>query len=286
MLPIIPGHESAGTVVQCGSNVSDIKVGTRAALYYIKHCGICRYCLAGQENICVNVSRMGVDFPGAMAEYVCVPAKNIIPIPDEIDFSSAAVITDAICTPLHALRVARVKPGDSVLIMGIGGIGSNGVQVAKAMGAYVIAASRSEEALKISELMGADETVYSNESLGDEVRKLTGGYGVDVIIQCAPGTNAYSAAIGALAKRGRLIVVATSSEPVEFNTNALLWAEYEVLGSRGFTIADIREGIECVLEGRLRVDHLTRTKIEIGQVNEGMENLDRKNTIRTVIVFG
>ena len=285
VLPIIPGHESAGTIVQRGANVSNIEVGTRAALYYIKHCGKCCHCLAGQENICLNVMRMGVDFPGAMAEYVSVPARNIIAIPDQLDFASAAVITDAIGTPLHALNIARVKPGDNVLIMGIGGIGSNGVQVAKAMGAHVIAASRSQEALKVAELMGADATVVSNESLGDNVRKLTDGYGVDVVIQCAPGSQAYKTGLDGLSKRGRLVIVATSSAPVEFNTNELLWAEHEVLGSRGFTMAEIRQGIQWVLEGKLKVDHLTRTKIAIEQINEGMENLEKEGSIRTVIEF-
>ena len=285
VLPIIPGHESAGTVVQCGSNVSSVEVGTRAALYYIKHCGKCRYCLAGRENICIHVSRMGVDFPGAMAEYVSIPARNIIAIPDQLDFASAAVITDAICTPLHALNIARVKSGDHVLIMGIGGIGSNGVQVAKALGANVIAVSRSQEALAVAELMGADATIYANELPGDQLKNLTNGYGVDAVIQCAPGAKAYKAALGSLSKRGRLVIVATSSAPVEFNTNELLWAEHEVLGSRGFTMAEIRQGIQWVLEGKLTVDHLTRTKITIEQINEGMENLDKKETVRTVIEF-
>lgn len=285
VLPIIPGHESAGTVVKCGANVTDIKLGTRAALYYIAHCGKCRFCLAGNENICIEVSRMGVDFPGAMAEYVAIPAKNIIPIPDNLDFASAAVITDAICTPLHALNIAKVKPGDNVMIMGIGGIGSNGVQVAKAMGANVIAASRSEEALQTAKLMGADATIFSNEMLGDKVKALTDGYGVDVVIQCAPGASAYKTALSGLAKRGRLVIVATSSIPVEFDTNGILWAEHEILGSRGFTIADIRQGIQWVLEGRLKVDHLTQTRISIEQINEGMDNLNCKNTIRTVIEF-
>lgn len=283
MLPIVPGHEAAGTIAEVGPGVGDLRPGTKVAIYYIAHCGICRYCRAGRENICVNVRRMGVDFDGAMADFVVVPAANCIPLADNADLAASAVITDAIGTPTHALRQSRVGSGDTVLVMGVGGIGSNAVQIAKLMGTRLIAASRSEQALAMARALGADETVKSDDRLAVSVSDLTDGLGVDAIIQCAPGEAAFRAALPCLGRGGRLVVVGTSEAPVGVETNHLLWKEQEIIGSRGFTIADVRQGLDWHTAGKIRVDHLVAYRRPLAEINQAISDLDNPDIVRTVV---
>lgn len=285
-LPIVPGHEAAGTIVGLGPGVDTLAVGQKVALYYIRHCGRCRYCRAGRENICVEVSRMGVDFNGAMAEYVAIPAVNCLPLDAGMDLAAAAVITDAIGTPTHALRQARIEPGDPVLVMGIGGIGSNAVQVAKVMGAQAIAASRSDRALANARALGADAAIKSDENLPEAVRDLTAGLGVAAVIQCAPAVAAYETALRCLRKAGRLVVVGTSGAAVPIAMNQVLWHEQEIVGSRGFTRDDIRQGLAWYESGAIAVDHLVRHRRPLEELNEAIADLGNPEIVRTVIQFG
>jgi 2-desacetyl-2-hydroxyethyl bacteriochlorophyllide A dehydrogenase len=282
-LPIVPGHEAAGTIAALGANVEGLEIGTRVAVYYIAHCGVCRYCREGRENICVKVRRMGVDFDGAMADYVVVPAENCLPLDPGFDLAAAAVITDAIGTPTHALRQSRVKAGDTVLVMGIGGIGSNAVQIARLMGATVIAVSRSDAALANGRALGADHMLKSDETLAAAVGDVTRGLGVDAVIQCAPGEAAFRAALPCLGRGGRLVIVGTSKTPIPVETNQMLWKEQELVGSRGFTRADIRQGLDWYRTGQIRVDHLVAHRRPLSQINEAIADLDNPDVVRTVI---
>jgi 2-desacetyl-2-hydroxyethyl bacteriochlorophyllide A dehydrogenase len=284
-LPIVPGHEAAGTIAALGANVEGLEVGTRVAIYYLAHCGVCRYCREGRENICVEVRRMGVEFDGAMADYVVVPAENCLPLDPGFDLAAAAVITDAIGTPTHALRQSRIKGGDTVLVMGIGGIGTNAVQIAKLMGATVIAVSRSDAALANGGALGADFMLKSDATLAAAVEDVTRGLGVDAVIQCAPGEAAYNAALLCLGRGGRLVIVGTSKTPIPVETNHMLWKEQELIGSRGFTRADIRQGLDWYARGQIRVDHLVAHRRPLSQINEAIADLDNPDVVRTVIEF-
>ncbi|MBS0417817.1 MAG: alcohol dehydrogenase catalytic domain-containing protein [Proteobacteria bacterium] len=280
-LPIVPGHEASGVVA--GGTITAFPVGTRVALYYLRHCGECRYCRTGRENVCASVQRMGVDFNGAMAEYVTLPAANLMPIPSTVDDISAAVVTDSLGTPLHALRVAEVQEGEVVLVIGIGGIGSSAIQIAKLLGARVIAASRSEAAADVAHAMGADDFIHCDVNLPRRVKEMTDGLGADIILQCAPSPEAFAWGAEALATGGRLVIVATALEPVPFNTNRLLWGEQRLCGSRGFTRADVIQALRWVEEGRLNVEHLTRTVLPLARANEALANLDRSDIVRSVL---
>jgi len=280
-LPIVPGHEASGVVA--GGTVAAFPIGTRVALYYLRHCGQCRYCRTGRENVCRSVQRMGVDFNGAMAEYVTLPAANLVPIPATVNDISAAVVTDSLGTPLHALRMAEAKAGDVVLVIGIGGIGSSAIQIAKLLGARAIAASRSEAAAEVADAMGADDFVRCDAGLPRRVKEMTQGLGADIVLQCAPSQEAFVWGAEALATAGRLVVVATALEPVPINTNSLLWGEQRLCGSRGFTRPDVVQALSWVEQGRLNVDHLTRTVLPLSQANQALANLDRPDVVRSVL---
>src|SRR5262245_23567149 len=163
-LPIVPGHEAAGVVDALGEGVEDVAVGTRVALYYISTPPGDRFLAAGTPNRSPAVKRMGVDVDGAFAEYVVRPRECLVLPPAPLPPAELAVLTDAVGTPLHALRrVARLRAGETVAVIGIGGIGSNAVQLAKADGARVVAISRGAAKLDLARRLGADAVISSGE---------------------------------------------------------------------------------------------------------------------------
>ena len=177
-LPIVPGHEAAGVVERVGPRVSGPAVGDQVALYYIDAPADSRYARPGRPNIGPGVRRMGVDVDGAFAEFVVRPATTLIKPPRKIDPAVLAVLTDAVATPYHALRrIAKIQPGETLLVLGIGGIGSNAVQLGRHLGARVIAVGRSPGKLDLAGRLGADVVLADGPQIEDQVRDVTDGAG-------------------------------------------------------------------------------------------------------------
>ena len=158
--PVVPGHEAAGRVDAVGDGVDGWSIGDQAAIYYLTTPAGDPWAAAGRPNISPRVTRMGVDVDGAFAEYVIRPVEALIRPPAPVPPEVLAVLTDAVATPLHGLkRIARVAPGETVVVLGVGGLGSSAVQLAKAFGARVIAVTRSAAKQELARRLGADEVV-------------------------------------------------------------------------------------------------------------------------------
>lgn len=284
-LPIIPGHEASGRVVEIGEEVNTVSVGQQVAIYYIRHCGTCRFCTEGRPNICSSIQRLGVDLDGALAEYVVVPEANVIPTPSQIPAPDLAVLTDAVATPYHALTaIGRITPGQTVVVIGVGGIGSNAVQLAKIMGARVIAVSRSPEKLALAERLGADVVIPSGEGVVARVRAEAGGTGPDAVLQCVGDARVDEEAVAMVGNGGRVVLVGASTEPFRARSVDLIWREAGMLGSRGFTPSDICAVIEIYLKGQLRTDHLTAHLFPLSDVNHAFADLANGRTIRAMVI--
>ena len=222
---------------------------------------------------------MGVDVDGAFAEYVVRSATTLVRPPDRVDPATLAVLTDAVATPYHALAgIARVQPGETVVVVGIGGIGSNAVQVAKALGARVVAVSRSEEKRELARRLGADVAV----ELAD-AREAIGGHGADVVVQCAASPRMDEAAVELAGFAARVVFVATTPEPFSVHASALVWRELTLLGSRGFTIEDIEDVIRLHLAGTIATDHLTAHVRPLDEANEALDDLRSGRVLRSVL---
>src|SRR5512134_2083282 len=137
-LPITLGHEIAGEVEWIGPKVTNVKAGERVALHYNITCGECYYCKRGNEQFCTSVQMLGHHVDGGYAEYVAVPARNAVSLPEEIPFEAGATLMCASATALHALRKGRVKAGETVAVFGVGGLGLSAIQLARAMGAVEV----------------------------------------------------------------------------------------------------------------------------------------------------
>jgi 2-desacetyl-2-hydroxyethyl bacteriochlorophyllide A dehydrogenase len=285
-MPVVPGHEAAGVVDAVGPGVSNVVVGDQVAIYYIDAPGDSRYARMGRPNIGPDVKRMGVDVDGAFAEYVVRPASTLIRTPERIDAPTLAVLTDAVATPYHALvRIARLEAGETLAVLGIGGLGSNAVQLGKLLGARVVAVSRSEEKLELARALGADEVVQARG--GDTVeraRRAAGGPGPDVVIQCVGSAEVDEQAVALAGFAGRVVFVGSSPDPFRARAVELCWKELTLLGSRGFTADDIRAVVDLYLGGRLQTDHLTARTRPLEEANEALADLRAGAVLRSVLV--
>lgn len=286
-LPVIPGHEAAGTVDAVGEGVSSVGVGDQVALYYITTTPDDPWAARGRPNISPHVRRMGVDVDGAFAQYVIRPEAALIRPRAAVPPAILAVLTDAVATPLHGLkRVAHLAAGETLVVLGVGGLGSNAVQLGKAMGARVIAVTRSEAKLRLARELGADETVAAGDSDPDPVaavKALTGGYGAEVVIQCVGSAAVDEQAIAMGGPGGRVVLIGSSLDHFRARAVDIFWRELSVLGSRGFVPDDIRDAIDLYLDGTLKVDHLVETVRPLEEANEALEDLKAGRVFRSVL---
>jgi alcohol dehydrogenase, propanol-preferring len=284
-LPIVPGHEAAGRVDALGPGVTGLEPGQQVALAYIVNRGGTPSARDGRPNAGIGVERMGVDVDGAFAEYVVRPASSLVPVPRELDPAVLAVLTDAVGTPYHALaRVGRVQPGEVVLVLGIGGIGSNAVQVARHLGATVIAATRNPEKLALAGRLGATTLIPADDDLAERVRAATDGQGPDVVVQCADSEVLDRLALELVRPGGRVIYVGVSVEPFSLRSSDIIWREATLLGSRGFTGDDIAAVVDLYLAGAIVADHLVETRRPLEQANEALADLSAGRVLRSVLV--
>ncbi len=283
--PIILGHEAAGTVEKLGDGSADVAEGDRVLIPAVLSCGTCRYCRRGRENICDNLVMLGNNIDGAYAEFVVVPASQLISVPASIPLERASIIADAVSTPYHAVKHrGRVQAGDIVAVVGCGGVGLNVVQCATLAGARVIAVDVSEQRLDIARTLGAVETVNPNEieRIDKHVRKLTDG-GVDVAFEAIGNPKTMRAAYSLLRRGGRLCVIGYSADEVTLSAAKLMYFELEVVGSLGCGAGEYPEIIGLVEAGRLRLDIIVSGCIPLDDINDGFDRLRRGEGVRWVV---
>jgi D-arabinose 1-dehydrogenase-like Zn-dependent alcohol dehydrogenase len=252
--PRIMGHELGGDVVATGQDVTNVKVGDRAVVYFYLVCGQCRWCRGGRETLCENFAgHVGVHRDGGFAEFVSLPSENCLKIPDGLSYEAAAVATDAVNTNWHCMRErARINPHDNVLLIGAGGgVGVHGVQVAKRFGANVIAADVSDEKLSLAKKFGADEiiNVRAVNDVARQVKRMTDGRGVEAAIDFVGHGTTFQSAIDSLATGGRAVVVGVGQGNITFDPLRLVLSEQIVTGSRHSTRAELIETMEIMARG-------------------------------------
>lgn len=252
--PFVLGSDFSGAIARTGPMVRELQVGQRVAVNPGWWCGHCEYCLAGEECLCVDFKIFGEHLPGGYAEFARVPARNVLPLPEDLSFEEAAAAPLAFLTAWRALITrARVKPGEDVLILGVGGgVASAAVQVAKLAGARVFATSSSNEKLERARALGADFLINHREKEFErEAWLLTGKRGVDVVLDSV-GAATWLKSLRALRKGGRLVTVGATSGPNPTEEiRQIFWKQIEILGSTMATNREFREVMKLVFRRRL-----------------------------------
>ncbi len=288
-LPLTLGHEVAGVVEEVGSQVSNVKAGDRVCLHYLVTCGDCYYCSTGNEQFCTSGAMIGKHRDGGYAEYISVPARNAFSLLNELSFEEGAVLMCSSATSFHALRKAEVKPGERVAIFGVGGLGMSAVQLARAFGALdVYAVDVDEKKLEVAERFGA---VPVNAKAGDpveELRRLTGGKGVDVALELIGLPLTMRQAVRSLAIFGRAVVVGITDRSFEIAPYAdLLMKEAHVLGAADHLAQELPLLLEIVRHRLLDLSQVITATIPLDAeaINQVLDRLERGEAgVRTVIL--
>lgn len=252
-LPLIPGHEIAGEIVEVGPGVSEFQVGDRVCTLIMATCGECEACLKGEDNRCERRIMFGHRNDGGYAEYVVAPARAIAKVPDGISLTEAAILGCGVGTSYRALNVAGVRGGETVLVTGAGGgTGLHTVQLARAFGARVIAATTSEEKVERIKQYGADEVILNPDgSFHQAVRDLTGS-GVDVVIDHV-GSPVWHSTIRSVKDGGRICFIGqVSGESIDFNPGLIILRAISLIGTKGASAVDLKRVIQLVEMGRVK----------------------------------
>lgn len=251
-LPHIVGSDVSGVVEKINGE-SNFKVGDEVVINPQRACGNCERCLRGKA--CEMVMLLGRQTNGGYAEYVCVSLEQIYPKPKNLSFIEAAAFPLTFLTAWHALKTrANLEAGETIFVWGASGnLGPAVIQISKFLEAKVIAATRSEEAGKVIESWGADETViYPKEKVSERVKELTEGQGVDVVFESV-GEKTFPQSLAILRPYGRLVVVgATSGEKVSFNLSRFYPKQLAIIGSRMGTKEEFEKVLELVEVGKLK----------------------------------
>ena len=283
--PLILGHEISGTVEALGEGVTHLSVGSRVLTVAVTSCGSCEACREGRENICANGQMLGNNIDGGFAEYVLAPAKDTYVLPDEVPLVEGSIIADAITTPYHAVvNRAHLRPGDSVVVFGCGGVGINVVQIASALGARVIAVDVAPDKLEWATKLGAVDAVNPQEveRLDKALRKLTGG-GADVAFEVVGKAPTQEHALGCLKTGGRAVFVGYSPEAMTLNSGRVMFRELEVVGSLGCRPVDYPRAIEMVRQGSIRLGELVTHRYPLDEINDALDTLRGGSAIRVVV---
>ncbi len=281
-LPLILGHEAAGTVEGIGVGVRRWRRGARVAVFPEVVCGRCPNCLDGRSELCLEREVLGIQRDGALAEYVVAPERNLVALPPHVGFEAGAIATDAVATPYHALvRVARLHPGESVLLIGMGALGLHAVALARLLGAgRVAAASRHDVGRARALARGADAVVDAIDLPGAR------GGSYDLCMDFSGDPKLIAPGLAALRRGGRLVLVGLSPRRLRLPpVSDLVRDGLAILGSYGAHAQDVREVLDLAETGRIDFAPSITHRFALSDAGLALTHLSRKlgDPVRVVV---
>ena len=294
-LPLIVGVEAAGEIVavgpppypppQAGEGREGVKVGDRVVAYGALTCGHCKACREGRDNLCENVAGiMGFHVDGFARDLINMPARLVVPIPDNVSFRDAACAPVAFGTVQHMLfDNAKLEPGETILVQAGGaGIGTAAVKMAKAIGCTVITTVGDDDKAEKAKALGADHVInYRTERFEGVVRKLTAKKGVDVAFEHV-GPDTFNASLFCLKRGGRLVTCgSTSGQSITMNLFQLYLQQYRITGSFGCSLRNIRDSLAKMASGLLPV---IDTEVALADFEHGLARLESRQVFGKIIV--
>ncbi len=281
--PLVPGHEIAGIVEDVGREVTHLQPGDRVTVYWWHSCGRCRCCLAGQEESCLEglakMQATGLTRNGGYAEYVSVPADCLVPLPAEIEFADAAPFSCAGLTVYAGLKNAGLRPGQRAAMLGIGGLGHLGLQIARAMGAEVIALTSSASKQEIARQLGAHHVLpATGREFGKRLRELGGA---DVAVSTTMDFQAIRDVMDGLAPQGTLVLASLTAGRLPIDPRSFILAQQRVMGTFLGSRLELQELLRLAVLHRIRP---VLEKYPLEQVNEVHQRLrDNQVQLRAVL---
>jgi S-(hydroxymethyl)glutathione dehydrogenase/alcohol dehydrogenase len=307
VMPVVLGHEGAGVVVEAGPDVSAVRVGDRVVLNWAPACRECWFCEHGEPYLCQNAGRAwgrsharladgspvypGLGVGGFAAETV-VDAASCVPLPDDVPMTEAALLGCAVLTGVGAVRnAAKVRPGESVVVFGLGGVGLSAVQGARIAGAgQVIAVDPAAGKADLARRLGATEVLQPGPELGKRIRSLTGGRGADHAIECVGRADTIRTAWSSTRRGGQTTVVGLGAATDQLTFNALEVGHFArtlrgcMYGSTDPAV-DIAFLIDRYRDGSLDLRSMVSQEIGLSEVGDAFDRLSAGSGARSVVVF-
>ena len=286
--PMIAGHEPCGVVAELGSAVSDqeAKIGQRVMDHHYEGCGSCKHCKGGWQQMCLDGTTVfGSSGHGAHARYMRVPVSTLVPLPEELSFTTGAAISCGTGTAYGALRRLQLQGGETIAIFGQGPVGLSATQLATAMGARVIALDISPERLEMAATFGAAEII--NASLDESVsaiRELTHGEGAHKTLEASSAPSARQAAVKAVRSWGIACFVGERGSVALDVSPDLLRRQVTLVGSWTFSTQGQSDCAEFVADNNIDVEALFTDTWSLDQAREAYEKFDTQTTGKGVIV--
>jgi NADPH:quinone reductase-like Zn-dependent oxidoreductase len=283
-LPHVPGGDICGVVAGLGPGAPELNEGDRVVVNPGLSCMRCIRCLSGEDNLCPEFRMIGEQTWGGEAQYVAVPGTNLVAAPDGVDDAELASLPTVFLTTWQMLvDKARVRPGETVLVIaGASGVGVAAIQIAKMLGAHVLTTASSEAKLARARELGAEVGLIQGPETGREIKKLTGGRGVDVVIEHT-GAEVFQMAVKVCAKGGRIVTCgATAGHEPPLNLRYVFWHQLSVLGSTMAPKGRLHRILQLVGERKLRgvVDRV----LPLAEVGEAHRLLEARAVIGKLVL--
>lgn len=283
-LPIIPGHEMGGVVVEVGKEVKNFRPGDRVTTPFHEACSHCPNCLSGHSNRCDNLSIIGFKHDGAYAEYVKIPNGdfNLVRLPDEVDSLTAAAIGCRYMTGYHGVIRSNIRPGDWIAVHGAGGVGLSSIQVANAIGAQVIAIDVDDEKLEKARQEGAVATINAKkEKVVRAIKEITNG-GAHASIEALGIQETISNSVRCLRKGGRHVQIGLTTQAegglASIPIDAITSNELEIVGSLGNPLTDYEGLLALIAQGKLNPKSLVTREISLDEVSDVLNDMTNYKT--------
>jgi L-iditol 2-dehydrogenase len=285
--PLIMGHEVAGDVVAIGGEVEDLPVGTRVAPQTVAFCGKCSQCLAGNRAICENRRILGMNAPGAYAEYMLWPAASISKLPDTLSYENGA-LAEPLSIAVHAVGQAHIRPYDTAFIVGAGPIGLLTLAVLRNTAVNrIIVSDTSDARLEMARSLGAHVTINPTRQKAREVvNDYTNGSGVDVAFEAVGVSATAQQTLEVTRNKGLVVWIGNSQRMIEIDMQAIVTRELTVLGTYGMTNDEFERSLQMLADGRIPTAQLINRRAVL---SEGPELFDQllasPETIKCIINF-
>jgi L-iditol 2-dehydrogenase len=285
--PVVLGHEVAGEVVSVGDGVDGWRAGDRVTTEtYFSTCGQCRYCRAGQNNLCLNRRSIGSAVNGGFTNYVIVPARNLHRLPDHVDFETGALTEPLACVVHGVTSTPTVAPGDVAVIAGPGAIGLLTLQVVKAAGATVVmlGTDRDDHRLALARDLGADYTLnVQRDDVAALVRDLTiEGLGADVVYECSGAGAAAAQLLELVRRRGRYVQIGLFGKPVGWDLDQLCFKEIVATGSNASIPSAWAKAVQLIGSGKVQTKPLISHRFPVTAWEQAFATFEDRAGVKAV----
>jgi threonine dehydrogenase-like Zn-dependent dehydrogenase len=278
--PFIAGHEPCGVVVARGPGVAEREapIGQRVMDHHYSGCGVCAHCRSGWSQLCrAGITVYGVTAHGGHADYLKVPARTLVPLPEELSFAEGAAVACGTGTAYGALRRMRIAGGDTLAVFGQGPVGLSATVLGAAMGARVIAVERSPERMKLAEEFGADTVIDAgSEDPVSALRELTRGTGVDLALDCTGAAAARRAAVRCVRTWGTACYVGEGGDVTLEVSPDLLRRQVTLIGSWTFSAMGMQECAEFIANQRIPLERIFSHRWRLEQAEEAYRVFDQQ----------